>query len=88
MPALVAFKSLAKPQARRLTLLLPQDCYRFVEAWEGKDSFFYNERFIDPGFDRQDIDAPAQFVEAAAAPGLQTRHATAARHSHHSHARR
>lgn len=88
MPEFFAFKSGAKPQARRVTLLLPQEGYRFVETWDGKDSFFYNERFIDPGFDRQDIDAPAQFVEAAAAMGSQTRHASAARHSHHSHARR
>ena len=88
MPVSVAFKSYAKPQVRRLTQLLPQEGYRFVETWEGKDSFFYHERFIDPGFDRQDIDAPAQFIEAAAATGSQTKHASAARHSHHPHARR
>ena len=85
MPALFAFQSHPTPQPHRVTRLLPQEGYRFLETGEDRDSLLNNERFMDPGFDRQDVDAPAPFIEADAAMGSQTKHATAARHSHHSH---
>ena len=88
MPASVALKSHPQPPSGHITRLIPQEGYSFIETAGGKDRFSNDEKLIDPGFERQDVDAPANFVEADAAAGLPAMHATAARHTHHSHARR
>jgi hypothetical protein len=81
MPSSVSLKSRPQPPSGHITRLIPQEGYSFIETSAGKDRFSDNERLIDPGFDRLDIDAPANCVEAGAATRLQARHATAARHA-------
>ena len=92
MPTFVMLKSHPQPLPRHITRLIPQEGFSFIDTGDGNDSFFSHERFIDPGFERLDVDAPVPFIDAPAImglqAGLQAKHATAARHSHHSHARR
>jgi hypothetical protein len=75
-----------RPRPCRLTEFLSQRDCRFVETEPALDPVSGIQKDVDPAFERRDVDAPASLTEAVAA--VQSRHATAARRSHHLHAHR
>jgi cold shock CspA family protein len=73
-------KAHALPQHGRVTRLVTDEGYGFIETGDGRELYFSRENVAHPGFDDLAAGTEVQFIEELAAEGRQARRVSAGKH--------
>lgn len=57
-----------------------EDGFGFIETADGQEYYFNRENVTHPSFDKLEVGTPVQFIEEAAAEGLQAKRVTVGKH--------
>lgn len=64
----------------RVARIFPEDGFGFIETPDGRELYFSRDNVAHPDFDRLEIGSEVQFLEEAAAEGLQAKRVSAGKH--------